>query len=58
MDEKALAREIRKLEKRMQEHARNLEFEEAGAARDELFRLRKLAFGAGEHDVPDARGPA
>ncbi len=51
MDEKALAREIRRLEKRMQEHARNLEFEEAASARDELFRLRKLAFGVGEHDA-------
>jgi len=53
MDEKALAREIRQLEKRMQEHARNLEFEEAAAARDELFRLRKRAFGVDEHEVVD-----
>ncbi len=51
MDEKTLAREIRRLEKRMQEHAKNLEFEEAAAARDELFRLRKRAFGADEHDA-------
>ncbi len=51
MDEKALAREIRRLEKRMQEHAKNLEFEEAAAARDELFRLRKCAFGVEEHDA-------
>ncbi len=58
MDEKALAREIRKLEKRMQEHARNLEFEEAAAARNELFRLRKLAFGADEHDAPDGKRTA
>ncbi len=49
MDEKALAREIRKLEKAMQEHARNLEFEEAAKARDELFRLRQRAFGADQH---------
>jgi excinuclease ABC subunit B len=46
MSEKDLAREIKRLEKAMQEHARNLEFEEAGAARDQLFRLKKLAFGA------------
>ena len=51
MDEKALAREICRLEKRMQEHAKNLEFEEAAAARDELFRLRKCAFGVEEHDA-------
>jgi excinuclease ABC subunit B len=55
MDEKSLAREIRRLEKRMQEHARNLEFEDAAAKRNELFRLRKLAFGGDEHDVVDAR---
>ncbi|MBI4987398.1 MAG: excinuclease ABC subunit UvrB [Rhodocyclales bacterium] len=58
MDEKALAREIRRLEKRMQENARNLEFEAAAAARDELFRLRKLAFGVEEHDVFDSKGAA
>ena len=50
MDEKALARAIRCLEKDMQEHARNLEFEKAAAARDELFRLRERAFGADRHD--------
>ncbi len=58
MDEKALSREIRRLEKRMQESARNLEFEEAAAARDELFRLRKLAFGVGEHDAFDSKDTA
>ncbi len=45
MSEKQLAREIRRLEKAMQEHARNLEFEQAAAARDELFRLRERVFG-------------
>jgi len=49
MDEKALAKAIKKLEKEMQEHARNLEFEKAAAARDELFRLRQSAFGADQH---------
>jgi excinuclease ABC subunit B len=52
MSEKALAREIKRLEKAMQEHARNLEFEAAAAARDELFRLKKLAFGDSGHDAP------
>jgi excinuclease ABC subunit B len=50
MSEKALAKEIKRLEKAMQEHARNLEFEQAAAARDELFHLKKLAFGAELHD--------
>ncbi|MBL8442697.1 MAG: excinuclease ABC subunit UvrB [Zoogloeaceae bacterium] len=49
MDEKGLAKAIKKLEKEMQEHARNLEFEKAAAARDELFRLRSRAFGADQH---------
>jgi excinuclease ABC subunit B len=50
MSEKALAKEIKRLEKAMQEHARNLEFEQAAAARDELFHVKKLAFGAELHD--------
>jgi excinuclease ABC subunit B len=50
MSEKALAKEIKRLEKSMQEHAKNLEFEEAAAARDELFRLKKMVFGAELHD--------
>ncbi|MCB1906566.1 MAG: excinuclease ABC subunit UvrB [Rhodocyclaceae bacterium] len=49
MDEKALGKAIKKLEKEMQELARNLEFEKAAAARDELFRLRERAFGADQH---------
>jgi excinuclease ABC subunit B len=52
MSEKDLAREIRRLEKAMQEHAKNLEFEEAAAARDELFRVKHLAFGGEAHDAP------
>ncbi len=42
-DEKNLAREIRRLEKQMQDHARNLEFEQAAAARDQLTRLKEKA---------------
>lgn len=52
MDEKAVAREIKRLEKQMLECAKNLEFEKAAAARDELFRLRERVFGAAQHD-PD-----
>ncbi|WP_079435613.1 excinuclease ABC subunit UvrB [Zoogloea sp. LCSB751] len=50
LDEKVLAKTIRQLEKEMQEHARNLEFEKAAATRDRLFRLRQQAFGAEGHD--------
>jgi excinuclease ABC subunit B len=54
MSEKALAREIKRLEKAMQEHAKNLEFEQAAAARDELFRVKQMAFGDSGHDAPVA----
>lgn len=42
-DEKSLAREIKRLEKQMHDHARNLEFEQAAAARDTLTRLKQKA---------------
>ena len=45
MSEKQLTREIKRLEKEMGDHARNLEFEKAAAARDEIFRLKELLFG-------------
>ncbi len=45
MSEKQLAREIRALEKQMLECARNLEFEKAAKARDQLAELRKRAYG-------------
>lgn len=51
LDEKSLARIIKQLEKEMQTHAQNLEFEKAATARDELFRLRQSVFGASKHDV-------
>jgi excinuclease ABC subunit B len=50
MDEKSVAREIKRLEKLMLECARDLEFEKAAAARDELFNLRERVFGAAPHD--------
>ena len=40
-DEKALAREFKRLEKLMMDHARNLEFEQAAAARDQLNQLKE-----------------
>ncbi|HMW64235.1 MAG TPA: excinuclease ABC subunit UvrB [Accumulibacter sp.] len=45
MNEKQLARELKRLEKEMREFAKNLEFEKAARARDELFRLRQEVFG-------------
>jgi excinuclease ABC subunit B len=51
MSEKQLAKEIKRLEKQMMEHAKNLEFEKAAAARDQLAVLRERVFGAnvGDH---------
>ncbi|WP_026435069.1 excinuclease ABC subunit UvrB [Acidovorax sp. JHL-9] len=46
MSEKDVAREIKRLEKLMLEHARNLEFEQAARMRDQLTRLKDQAFGA------------
>jgi excinuclease ABC subunit B len=46
LSEKALAREIRQLEKQMIEHARNLEFEQAAQVRDRLARLKEQVFGS------------
>ena len=40
----ALARKLEQLEAQMQEHAKNLEFEQAAALRDQLAELRQLAF--------------
>jgi len=45
MSEKQIAREIKGLEKKMLEHAKNLEFEDAAAARDRLSELKKKVFG-------------
>ena len=46
MSEKDLAREIKRLEKQMLEHARNLEFEQAAQARDQLALLKTRVLGA------------
>jgi excinuclease ABC subunit B len=50
MSEKDVAREIKRLEKTMLEHARNLEFEKAARVRDQLALLREQAFGGPGHD--------
>jgi excinuclease ABC subunit B len=50
MNEKQLTREFKRLEKEMTDHARNLEFEQAAAVRDKLFRIKAQLFGATTHD--------
>ena len=40
----ALSRKLKKLEAQMHEHAKNLEFEEAAAMRDQLAEIKQLAF--------------
>jgi excinuclease ABC subunit B len=50
MSEKDVAKEIKRLEKQMLEHARNLEFEKAARVRDQLALLKEQAFGAVVHD--------
>lgn len=57
MSEKDLAKEIKRLEKVMLEHARNLEFEQAARVRDQLARLKDRVLGAhGEDHVPPVNG--
>jgi len=46
MSEKDVSREIKRLEKQMVEHAKNLEFEKAAKVRDQLHMLKEQAFGA------------
>ncbi|MFN7096533.1 MAG: UvrB/UvrC motif-containing protein, partial [Gammaproteobacteria bacterium] len=41
----AMGKQIQQLEKQMQEHARNLEFEKAAQLRDEIRRLQAAIFG-------------
>ena len=50
MSEKDISREIKRLEKLMFEHARNLEFEKAARIRDQLGILKEQAFGASGSD--------
>lgn len=50
LGEKGLAKEIKRLEKQMLEHAKNLEFEKAAKMRDQLSVLREQAFGASVSD--------
>ncbi len=46
MSEKQIGKEIKRLEKLMIDHAKNLEFEKAAQVRDQLHVLKQQAFGA------------
>jgi excinuclease ABC subunit B len=46
MSEKQIGKEIKRLEKLMVDHAKNLEFERAAQVRDQLHVLKQQAFGA------------
>jgi excinuclease ABC subunit B len=56
MSEKQLAKEIKQLEKMMVDHAKNLEFEKAAQARDQLLKLKAMVFGAELHDTIQLNG--
>jgi excinuclease ABC subunit B len=51
MSEKQVSKEIKRLEKLMIDHAKNLEFEKAAQVRDQLHVLKQQAFGAPGADV-------
>jgi excinuclease ABC subunit B len=54
MSDKQVSREIKRLEKQMHDYAKNLEFEKAAGARDQLQKLKQQLFGAtvADHLVP------
>lgn len=57
MGHKELAREIKRLENEMFEHAKNLEFEKASEVRDKLASIRKQVFGATPGEDEDVAKP-
>ena len=50
LDDKALTKRIKKLEKDMLDAAKNLEFEKAAELRDQLRELKRVLFGVEEND--------
>jgi len=58
MTEKEIGREIKRLEKQMLEHARNLEFEQAARVRDQLADVRKKVFGVAIDEEPGPKRAA
>lgn len=57
MGPKELAREIKRLENEMFEHAKNLEFEKASEVRDKLASICKQVFGATPGEDEDVAKP-
>ncbi len=53
MSEKDLAKEIKRLEKSMLEHAKNMEFEQPARVRDQLAALHEKVLGGAGHDLTD-----
>jgi len=53
MSEKQISKEIKRLEKAMLDHAKNLEFEKAAQVRDQLHVLKQQLFGAPGADTLD-----
>ena len=59
MTEKDIGREIKRLERQMLEHAKNLEFEQAARVRDQLADLKQKVFGVAlEEELPPAKAQA
>ncbi len=57
MSEKQISKEIKRLEKQMLDHSKNLEFEKAAQVRDQLHLLKEQLFGApGEDNVVSMLG--
>jgi len=54
MSETDMAKEIRRLEKEMLEHARNLEFEQAARVRDRLRGLKEKLLRVADGELPDS----
>ncbi|MDO9217049.1 MAG: UvrB/UvrC motif-containing protein, partial [Lacisediminimonas sp.] len=50
MSQKQASKEIKRLEKLMVDHAKNLEFEKAAQVRDQLHVLKEQLFGASGTD--------
>jgi len=50
MSEKQVSKEIKRLEKLMMDHSKNLEFEKAAQVRDQLHLLKEQLFGAAGSD--------
>ncbi|MBB6579839.1 excinuclease ABC subunit B [Comamonas odontotermitis] len=55
MSERDISKEIKRLEKEMMEAARNLEFEAAAQARDQLTLLKQRAFGGASPEAGNTR---